>query len=113
MTGDARFAATLAELAQTIPWFVERLFERLFGPIVGQRAADAGRRLLAFPEYAIERIGASVASYARDEAQVAAHPDAFRRFAEDTAALAARVDALSGRLDALTQRLSETLRAVR
>lgn len=113
VTGDAALAATLAELAQTIPWFVERLFERLFGPIVGQRAADAGRRLLGFPEYAIERIGASVASYARDEAQLAAHPDAFRRFADDTAALAARADALAARLDAAAARMGNTLQAVR
>ena len=113
VTGDAAFAATLAELAQTIPWFVERLFERLFGPVVGQRAADTGRRLLGFPEYAIERIGASVASYARDEAQVAAHPDAFRRFTDDTAALAARADALAARLDAAAARMGNTLQAVR
>jgi ubiquinone biosynthesis protein UbiJ len=105
VTGDAGFAAALEDLAQTIPWFVERLFERHFGPIAGQRAADAGRRLLGFPEYAIERIGASVAGYARDEAQVAAHPAAFRRFSDDTAALAARVEAIERRVGALAARL--------
>jgi ubiquinone biosynthesis protein UbiJ len=113
VTGDAGFAAALEDLAQTIPWFVERLFARLFGPIAGQRAADAGRSLLGFPEYALERIGASVASYARDEAQVAAHPAAFRRFADDTAALAARVETLAERVDALATRLPDTLHAVR
>ena len=50
--GDAALAATLQELAQTLPWFVERAFASALGPILGQRVADAGRRLLAFPEYA-------------------------------------------------------------
>jgi hypothetical protein len=52
-----------------LPWFVERAFAGVLGPMVGQYVADTGRRLLAFPGYAGERIGASVASYLRDEAR--------------------------------------------
>src|SRR5512134_190126 len=66
--GDPALTATLKELSRTLPWFVEQAFARALGPIVGQRVADAGRRLLAFPEYAATRVGVSVASYARDEA---------------------------------------------
>ena len=47
--GDAALAATLKGLAETLPWFVERAFAEALGPIVGQRVADAGRRLLALP----------------------------------------------------------------
>ncbi|MGE5171716.1 MAG: SCP2 sterol-binding domain-containing protein [Rudaea sp.] len=99
--GDAELAAALAELAQTLPWFVERLFARALGPVVGQRVANAGRKLLEMPEYAATRIAANVGSYARDEAQLLAHPADLRTLADGTAALTTRVDALAERVDAL------------
>jgi ubiquinone biosynthesis protein UbiJ len=99
--GDPALAATLKELARTLPWFVEQAFAQALGPIVGQRLADAGRRLLAFPEYAATRVGESVASYARDEAGLLARAEDLRHFAQDVAGLATRTDALGARLDAL------------
>ncbi|HEX4885042.1 MAG TPA: hypothetical protein VFX05_12950 [Casimicrobiaceae bacterium] len=92
--GDATLAATLKELAHTLPWFVERSFAKLFGPIVGQRLADTGRRLLAFPDDASSRLAESVVSYARDEAGLLARGDEARMFAEQNAALALRVEAI-------------------
>lgn len=102
--GDPALAATLRELAQTLPWFVEQAFAKALGPIVGQRVADAGRHLLAFPEYAAGRVGASVAGFARDEAGLLASGDDGRSFAADVAAVVARVDALAERLAALEAR---------
>lgn len=104
--GDAGLAATLKALARTLPWFVEQAFAQALGPIVGQRLADAGRRLLALPEYAATRIGESVAGYARDEAGLLAHGADMRRLALDAAELAARTDALVARLDALAARVT-------
>jgi ubiquinone biosynthesis protein UbiJ len=100
--GDAALGGTLKELAQTLPWFVEQAFARTLGPIAGQRLADAGRHLLAFPEHAATRLGESVGRYARDEAGVVVRSDEVRAFAEQTAALAVRVDALEARVAALT-----------
>ena len=60
--GDPALATTLKELAPTLPWFVEQAFAGVLGNVVGQQVADTGRRLLAFPEYAAERLGASVKS---------------------------------------------------
>jgi len=100
--GDVALGGTLKELAQTLPWFVEQAFARAFGPIAGQRAADAGRRLLAFPEHAAERVGESVGRYARDEAELLVRDDEMRLFTEQAAALAMRVDALESRVAALT-----------
>jgi ubiquinone biosynthesis protein UbiJ len=105
-SGDAALAATLRELAQTLPWFVEETFATVLGPIVGQRAADAGRALLAFPEHAAERVGESLGSYARDEAGLAARGSALQDFARDTAALGERVDALEARIAAIATRLA-------
>jgi ubiquinone biosynthesis accessory factor UbiJ len=102
--GDAALAATLADLAQTLPWFVERTFASALGPIVGQRVADAGRAMLAFPAYAAARVGDSVASYAEDEAAPATRRIDLRVFAEQVAALAARTDALATRIEQLAAR---------
>ena len=110
-SGDAGLAATLQDVAQTLPWFAEQVLADALGPIVGQRVADAGRRLLGFPEHAAERIGESIGSYARDEAGVVAHATALRRFAGETAALAARVDALTPRIDTLAARIDASGRA--
>lgn len=99
--GDAALAATLAELALTLPMFIEQAFARALGPIVGQQLANAGRQLLIMPEYAAQRFGNSVARYVADEADIAIGAGEARVFASDVGALAAAVDALSARIDAL------------
>jgi ubiquinone biosynthesis protein UbiJ len=99
--GDAALAATLAELALTLPWFVEQMLARALGPIAGQQVADMGRRLLALPGYAAQRFGESLARYLADEARLAVGAAEARAFAVDVAATAARVDALAARVDAL------------
>ena len=101
--GDAGLASTIGELAQTLPWFVERSFARVFGPVVGAQLADAGRRLLALPGYAAERLGSSFASYASDEAGLVTGARVGSQFAADVAALSARVDALAERIDRLSK----------
>jgi ubiquinone biosynthesis protein UbiJ len=99
--GDASLASTLAELAPTLPWFVERLLGRALGPIAGQQLADAGRYFLTLPGYAAERISDSVARYVGDEARLAVRAGDARNFAEQVAALSARVDSLATRVAAL------------
>ncbi|HTI48272.1 MAG TPA: hypothetical protein VMB76_17075 [Casimicrobiaceae bacterium] len=99
--GDVALGGTLKDLAVTLPWLVEDAFARVFGAVVGQRMADSGRRLLAFPGYAAERIADSMTSYARDEADLLARGEEMRTFTEQNAALASRVAALEGRIDAL------------
>ena len=104
--GDPALAATLKGLAETLPWFVERALAGALGPIVGQRIADAGRHLLAFPAYAGARAGASIASYARDETLCATKTAEARSVGDEILATATRVDALSTRVDALAARLA-------
>jgi ubiquinone biosynthesis protein UbiJ len=103
--GDAEFGGALKELARTLPWFVEETFAKALGPIVGQRIADAGRKLLAFPEYAAQRATDSVMSYARDEAGLLAHGSELRRFSEQIAQIGARVDALESRIATFAPRV--------
>ena len=103
--GDAALAATLKGLAETLPWFVERAFAEALGPIAGQFLADTGRRMLAFPGYAGERVGDSVASYVRDEVRLAATAGEARSIGDEIAATAGRVDALAARVDALAARI--------
>jgi ubiquinone biosynthesis accessory factor UbiJ len=103
--GDADFGGALKDLARTMPWFVEETFAKALGPIVGQRMADAGRKLLAFPEYAAQRVADSAASYVRDEAPLLAHSSELRRFGDQVAEIAERVDALEARLETLAPRV--------
>ena len=103
--GDAELAATLAELAHTLPWFVERAFASALGPIAGQRVADAGRAMLEFPAYAASRFVASIASYATDEARIAARGIELQAFVGQVATLAAQADALGTRIEALAARV--------
>jgi ubiquinone biosynthesis protein UbiJ len=104
--GDTALAATLSGLALTLPWFVEALLARAFGPAAGQKFADIGRRLLALPDYAAQRFGDSFTRYVGEEARLAAGTAEARVVAEEIAALAARVDALAARIDALDQTAS-------
>ena len=103
--GDVALGGTLKELAQTLPWFVEQAFARALGPIAGQRAADAGRRMLAFPGYAADRFTESVARYARDEAGLVARGEELRSFTAQATDLAARVEALDARIADLAARM--------
>lgn len=102
--GDSALAATLAELAPALPWFVERWLASALGPLAGQQVADAGRRLLALPDYAAQRISESLARYVGEEARLAVRAAEVRVFAADIAAVAARVDALAARVEALDPR---------
>ncbi|MGE5090268.1 MAG: hypothetical protein ACM3QY_14160 [Candidatus Levyibacteriota bacterium] len=102
--GDAQLGGALKDLAATLPWFVEKLFARALGPIVGQRIADAGRRMLEMPEYAATHVIANLGTYARDEAKLLAHPADLREFADRERELAARADALDARIAALEAR---------
>ena len=99
--GDVELGGTLKELAQTLPWFVEKLCARALGPIVGQRVAEAGRRALQLPEYAAQRVTENIGSYARDEIQVLAHPADLQTLIDESASLAARVEQLDARIAAL------------
>lgn len=103
--GDAALGGALKELARTLPWFVEAALAKALGPLAGQRAADAGRRLLAFPEYAAQRVADGVASYARDEAGLLARGGDMRTHTEGVREVGQRVDALDLRFDALSARV--------
>ncbi len=102
--GDQALGGTLKDLAQTLPWFVEQGFARALGPLVGVRVADTGRRLLGFPEYAVQRITENIVSFARDEAQLVARGDEMRLFTQHVTEVEERVAALEMRFDALTIR---------
>ena len=104
--GDAALGGVLKELARTLPWFVEAAFTKMLGPVAGQRAADAGRRLLAFPEYAAQRVTEGVVSYVRDEAGLLARGEQLPPFVEGVRDVTARVDALEQRFDALSERVA-------
>jgi ubiquinone biosynthesis protein UbiJ len=103
--GDPALAATLRELAQTAPFWIEQFLSRWLGPIAGQRMADAGRHALAFPEHAFERLSDNVLSYLREQTGLVASGEEARVFADQSAVLALRVNDFEARLNALAARL--------
>ena len=111
--GDTALAATLRELAVTTPLWIEQLFARVLGPVAGQRAADVGRSLLAFPEIAAQRLTDNLMSYLRDESGMLARGDEARLLSQEAARLAMRTDLLATRLQALEQRLAAHAGAAR
>jgi ubiquinone biosynthesis accessory factor UbiJ len=102
--GDAELGGALKELARTLPWFVESALAKALGPVAGRRVADTGRHLLAFPEYAAQHVGASAASYARDEAGLLARAAQMPPLRDGVRDVAERIDALEQRVDALSKR---------
>jgi ubiquinone biosynthesis protein UbiJ len=99
--GDSALAGTLRELSHTGPFWIEQLLATWLGPVVGQRAADAGRQMLAFPEQAAGRLAGHVATYLRDETGAFVRRDEGLRFANESARLASRLRALDARIEAL------------
>jgi ubiquinone biosynthesis accessory factor UbiJ len=104
--GDAAMGGALKELARTLPWFVEAALAKGLGPLAGQRVADAGRLLLAFPEYAVDRVTEGIASYARDESDLLARGGQMREMRDGIGDVAARVDALEQRFEVLSARIA-------
>ena len=110
--GDPELGGALKELARTMPWFVEAALAKTLGPMAGQRAANTGRKLLAFPEYAMQRVAEGVASYARDEAGLLARSAQMRQFTDGVVEVAARIDALEQRFDTLSARAATSAKLV-
>jgi ubiquinone biosynthesis protein UbiJ len=104
--GDADLAATLSDLARTLPWFVEQAFASVLGPLIGNRVADAGRALLELPDHVARSFGTSVTGYVHDEAGLGVSATAFADFSAEVAAISARVDALAARLDQVVAKRS-------
>ena len=100
--GDAALAATLEAIAQTAPWFVERAFAAVFGPIAGQALADAGRTLLALPAALSHHAATTLGQFAGETDLVTQRRD-FDSFARDLAGIEARVDTLATRVALLAK----------
>ena len=102
--GDVALGGACKELARTLPWFVEATLAKGLGPVAGQRVADAGRRMLAFPEYAAASVAEGVASFTRDESGLLAPAASMRAFSEGVSDTVARVDGLAQRFEVLAAR---------
>jgi ubiquinone biosynthesis protein UbiJ len=101
-SGDTALAATLAELAATLPMLVERGLTAALGPLLGVPLADAGARLLSMPGYAAQRFASSTGYYLAEETHILVGRAEARVRADDIAAMRDAVDALAARVDALS-----------
>jgi ubiquinone biosynthesis protein UbiJ len=95
--GDEALASALEELALTLPWFVERAFGALLGPVVGQRVADAGRTLLSMPGELSRRAAGSLGDFAGESDLVASRGE-LEALAQGAADVDARLASLAARV---------------
>lgn len=105
--GDAALAATLEELALTIPWFVERAFCAALGPFVGPKVADAGRLLLTLPGEVSRRAAGSLGDFAGEADLVATRRD-LASLADGARDADSRVAALEARVERLAAAIEQT-----
>lgn len=108
--GDEALESTLRDLAATSPWFVERALGGALGPVIGQRVADAGRALLAWPGEASRKFAGHAARYAGEESNLLARRGEAAGTGEALARLEAGTDALSRRVEALERRVASGAR---
>lgn len=108
--GDEALESTLRDLAATLPWFVERALAGALGPVIGQRVADAGRAMLAWPGEASRKLAGHAARYASEESNLLARRGETAGTDEALAGIEAGTDALSRRVEALERRVASGAR---
>jgi ubiquinone biosynthesis protein UbiJ len=101
-SGDADLAGELEALSRTLRWDAEEDLSRVFGDVVGHRAAEAGRALWRWQLDSAARVAEALAAYASDEgrmavrrAEAAAHGESLARLMRELDALEARVERLA------------------
>ena len=94
LTGDPAFVAALRDLHDVLPLALEDHLSALAGPIVAHGVTTALRSMAAWPAQAADRAGAGTAAYLTEEDPLLVSRESFRRFADEVAATAARVERL-------------------
>lgn len=97
--GDAELARSLRELADSMPWVLERELSRWIGPIAAQRIIGLVRGLAAWPDYAGKHLGSSIATYLVEERPTLVKRADFEDTAKSVARLRDDVARLEKRLE--------------
>jgi ubiquinone biosynthesis protein UbiJ len=96
--GNAKLAAEVLVLARHLRWDAEEDLSQLFGDVIGQRLAQAGRAFAAWHLDAAQRLAAAIAEYLTEEKQLLARRAELEVLADSLARLRDGIARLDKRL---------------
>jgi ubiquinone biosynthesis protein UbiJ len=98
VSGNARLASEVMQLARHLRWDLEEDLSRLFGDVAAQRLGGALRGLAAWHADAARRLAAALADYATDEQRWVLHRGELAALAADVAELRDALERLDKRV---------------
>lgn len=99
--GDAGFAATLSQLAESLRWEAEEDLARIVGDIAAVRIIAGARQAANSIDTARQTLGENIAEYLADEKPVLVRPAMLRGLADDVTRLRDDVERLAKRIERL------------
>lgn len=102
--GDADFAHAISILASNLRWSPEEDLSRIFGDILGNRLARAGRVAVAWPGQAGASLGAAGAEFLTEETGLLVTPLAAGEFMREVDELRDAAERLEKRIETLSRR---------
>lgn len=99
--GDAGFASTISQLAESLRWEAEEDLSRLIGDIAAVRAVDGAKSLFRSIGTTQRNLAENVAEYLADETPMLVRPAKLKEFTSDVSRLRDDVERLAKRIDRL------------
>ena len=101
--GDADFASTIAQVAQSLRWEAEEDLSKIIGDIAARRMVFAGKTVADAVQTTHRKMTENLAEYFLEENPMLVRPSAVAEFASDVARLRDDVERLAKRIDKLTR----------
>lgn len=99
--GDAEFASTIAQVAQSVRWEAEEDLSRLVGDVAARRLVQAGKGVAGAAQTAHRKVTENLAEYFLEENPMLVRPTDVSDFAQDVVKLRDDVERLGKRIDKL------------
>lgn len=99
--GDADFANTISQLAETLRWEAEEDVAKLIGDVAAMRVVAGVRAAFETAKSVQQKLAENVSEYLLDEKPVLVRPQAVADFSRDVTKLRDDVERLAKRLDKL------------
>lgn len=105
ISGDADFARTISELANTLRWDLEEELAPWVGDIAAVRIANAARQFLGTAKSTSQKLAENMAEYWLEENPTLLYRHAGEEFTTEVARLRDDVERLSKRIDIIERRV--------
>lgn len=104
--GDAEFAATIAQVAQSVRWEAEEDLSRLVGDIAARRLVQTGKSLVEAVQTTHRKLSENLAEYFLEENPMLVRPASVEDFASEVVKLRDDMERLAKRIDRLQEKSS-------